>query len=181
MANWYFLVAQLPSFSLTSGSSQLPITEEYFLDLCSRYFDPKTMQIMRELSLEPPKFPVKTGSTVVDAWNEMENSLRLALAVVRAQKLKKAFDAPAVSLRPEAVQAARTAAGLDTPLAAELYLNEFRLDHIGKIAGPDIFSTEAVFVYALKLKMAHRMKQFNEEAGVASYHKIYDQILGETK
>jgi hypothetical protein len=133
------------------------------------------------LSLEPPKSLKKTGFIVVDSWNEMESNLRLALAVVRAKKLKKPFESPSGSLRFEAVSAARSAVGLDTPLAAEQYLNDFRLNCIEQITGFGIFSADAVFAYALKLKLAYRMKKFNEEEGIASYHKIYDQILGETK
>jgi hypothetical protein len=183
VSNWYYLVAQLPYFSVSSASTtaQLPITEESFFELCSRFLDRKSMKILRGLSLEPPKSLKKTGSVVVDSWNEMENNLRFALAIVRAQKLKKVFDVPAVSLHLASVQAARTAVGLDSPLAAEQYLNDFRLECVGQITGFGIFSADAVFAYALKLKLAYRMKKFNEEEGIASYHKIYDQILGETK
>jgi hypothetical protein len=44
----------------------------------------------------------------------------------------------------------------------------------------DNFSDEAVIAYGLKLKLANRVKNFNEEAGMASYRKIYDRILGES-
>ena len=42
------------------------------------------------------------------------------------------------------------------------------------------FSDDAVIAYGLKLKLANRVKKFNEEAGMASYRKIYDRILGES-
>ncbi|MDR3311642.1 MAG: hypothetical protein LBS64_00710 [Spirochaetaceae bacterium] len=178
MANWYYLAAQLPA--IPSGSDRAPpLSGEAFLELCSRFLDKKSMDILRSLSLEPPVKPLKTGSRVVDSWNEMENSLRLALAALRAQKLNKTFDGLAASIRPEALQAARTAMGLDNPLAAEQFLNDFREGCIDRIAGHGTFSTETMYAYALKLKMLIRIRKFNEEAGAASYHKIYDHILGE--
>jgi hypothetical protein len=174
-------MAQIPSLPVDAGQRHLPITEESFLELCSRFLDPKSLKILLELSLEPPKNPKKTGSVAVDSWNEMENNLRLALAQVRSQKLKKNFEVPPVSIRPEAIQAARTAMSFDSPLEAEQFLNQFRKDFVDCLAKPDIFSTESLYVYALRLKLAHRIQKFDEEAGIASYHKIYDRILGEAK
>jgi hypothetical protein len=174
-------MAQLPAFPADAGRGALPITEESFLELCSRFLDPKSLKILSALSLEPPRNFQKTGSVVADSWNQMENSLRLALAQVRSQKLKKNFEVPPVSIRPEAIQAARTALGFDSPLDAERFLDQFRLDFVGCLAKPDIFSTETLCVYALRLKLAHRIQKFDQEAGIASYHKIYDQILGEAK
>jgi hypothetical protein len=181
VADWYYLTAQLPSFSVTQEKTQLPITNEVFTELCARFFDPASMKILAGISLEPPRFPQKTGSFVVDSWNEMENSLRIALAQIRAQKLNRDFSFATVSIRPEAAQAARTAAGMDSPLAAEQSLNDFRIDYLNRISPVNGFSTEAVYVYALKLRLAERIRKFNDEAGMASYRTIYDSILGDAK
>jgi hypothetical protein len=180
VANWYYLGAQLPALNLGSDRPP-PLTSEAFLELCGRFLDAKSLGLLSALSLEPPIDPQKTGSAVVDSWNEMESSLRLALAVIRAQKMNKTFDSPASSIRAEALQAARTAIALDSPLAAEQSLNEFRGAFISRIGGHSSFSTEMLYAYALKLKLLVRIRKFNEEAGIASYHKIYDQNLGEAK
>lgn len=52
---------------------------------------------------------------------------------------------------------------------------------LDKLAPMDMFSVDAVFNYGLKLMLAERMKKFNRDEGLASYHKIYDSILGENK
>jgi hypothetical protein len=181
VADWYYLAAQLPSFSTSADKAPLPITSAQLSELCSRFFDKRSMRLLDGISLEPPKIPEKTGSPVIDSWNEMENSLRTALALARAQKLGRDFSAANPSIRPEAVQAARAACGMDNPLAAEQSLNEFRIDFLNRIAPVSLFSTESVFVYALKLKLAERARKFNEEAGMASYRTIYDGILGDAK
>ena len=180
MGNWYYLMSQLPSISISSEKA-LPVTEEYFMDLCSRFLDAKNLKVLKNLSLEPPKDGGTTGSVFLDSWYENERLLRFALAKIRALKMKKDVDSPMLSISPDIVQSARTACGMDSPLAAEQYLNEVRVSMLDRFAPADQFSTDAIFAYALKLKLAQRMKSFTEEAGVASYHTIYDQILGESK
>lgn len=182
MEHLYYLVAQLPAFSVNSDSnSKLPITTEYFKDLCSRFMSSEAASAAKSLSLEPPKKCEPTGSAFLDQWYSKERNLRFALAQVRALKMKKeAKDIP-ISSDGEVVQAARTATGMDSPLSAEQYLNEYRLGVLDKIAPLDMFSVDAVYCYGLKLMLAERMKKFNRDLGLASYHKIYDEILGEKK
>lgn len=174
-------MSQLPSVSVTSERTPLPVTEEYFMELCSRFLDSKSLKVLKELSLEPPKDKKKTGSAFLDSWYENERMLRFALAKIRSIKLKKDVEFPMLSISPDIVQTARTACGMESPLAAEQFLNEARMQMLDRFAPFDQFSTDAVYVYALKLKLAQRMKSFTEEAGAASYRTIYDQILGESK
>ena len=177
MSNQYYLLAQLPSFSVTDEKSVLPITEEYFYDLCSRFLDQKSLKQLKGLSLTPPLKKSSTGSTFLDSWYEKERNLRLALAQIRALRMNKKFDTENESFSPEVVQAARTATGMDSPLAAEQFLNQYRLNLLDSIRPADEFSVDAVYSYGLRLKLALRMKKFNAETGMTSYHKIYDSIL----
>jgi hypothetical protein len=179
MANWYYLMAQLPSFQV-NARTPLPLTEEAFLELCSRFLDSATLRALKSLSLEPPRPLVPTGYAVIDAWNSAEHSLRVALAQIRAQKLHKQFDSPAETFRYETTQTARAASNMENPLSAEQHLNAFRAAYIESLSGTDFFSTDALLVYALRLKLAARIREFDEETGKASYRTIYAQILGET-
>lgn len=182
MEHLYYLVAQLPAFSVNDDSSQkLPLTVGYFKDLCSRFMSEKSARLAENLTLEPPVEPVSTGSVFLDEWYEKERSLRLALAQVRALKMKKDTKNLPSASDGESVQAARTAAGMDSPLSAEQYLNQYRLGILDRIAPMDSFSADAVYSYGLKLMLTERMKKFNRDEGLASYHKIYDEILGEKK
>ena len=180
MEHLYYLVAQLPAFSATQDQ-KLPITSAYFLDLCTRFMSPEAAKAVRELSLEPPLDGKSTGSDFLDAWYTKERNLRLALAQIRALKMKKeAKDIPLTS-DGEVIQAARTATGMDSPLSAEQFLNEYRIGVLDKLAPLDQFSVDAVYNYGLRLMLAERMKKFNRDEGLASYHTIYEEILGETK
>ena len=66
---------------------------------------------------------------------------------------------------------------MDSPLAAEQFLNQYRLSFLDGIRPADDFSVDAVYAYGLRLKLALRMKMFNADKGMVSYHKIYDSIL----
>lgn len=181
MSNQYYLMAQLPSFVVSDDSTPLPVTEKYFMDLCSRFLDKKSLAILNSLSLEPPREGCHTGSDFVDQWYDKERDLRLALAQIRAERMKKNVGAVPETFPPDIVQVARTATGMDSPLSAEQFLNEYRVKIVDSITPADGFSCDAVFAYGLKLKLATRMKKFNKEAGVKAYRTLYDQILGEAK
>ena len=180
MASQYYLVSQLPAVE-NIESKQLPITEKYYRDLCSRFLDEKSLKIVDSLSLEPPKKEVRTGSAFLDAWNDRERALRMALAQVRALKMKKESDPLPGSCTADVLQAARTAVGMDSPLAAEEFLNKYRMETLKSLTPIDTFSVDAVFAYGLSLMLAQRMKKFDVETGKVSYHKIYDEILEESK
>lgn len=182
MEHLYYLVAQLPSFSVTDDSSaKLPLTTEYYKDLCIRFMSAESSRIAAGLTLEPPLEQETTGSAFLDAWYTKERNLRLALAQLRALKMKKEAKNLPLTSDGEVIQAARTATGMDSPLSAEQFLNQYRMALLDKIAPLDIFSADAVYCYGLKLMLAERMKKFNRDEGLASYHKIYDEILGEKK
>ncbi|MBQ0051426.1 MAG: DUF2764 family protein [Treponema sp.] len=177
MSNQYYLMSQLPEFNVSDDKTVLPITYEYYYDLCSRFLSKSEMKILEGLSLEPPVEECKTGSDFVDNWNHKEKSLRLALGQIRALRMKKKFNAGFESIAPDAVQAARTASGMDSPLAAEQFLNQYRLSVIESMRPTDGFSVDAVFRYGLRLMLATRMKKFDAANGMASYKKIYTRIL----
>lgn len=178
MSNQYYLMSQLPAIDCDSKS--LPITEQYFRDLCSRFLDQKSLTILENLSLEPSRDETKTGSAFLDKWNEKERCLRLALAQIRAVKMKKEFGVLPASCTADILQAARTAVGMDSPLAAEEFLNQYRMQTLDSMQPIDNFSIDAVFAYGLRLMLCQRMKKFDKEIGITSYRKIYDEILGET-
>lgn len=175
----YYLVAQLPD--ITNAERALPISEAYYRDLCSRFFSPSERRVLDGLSLVPPRDESPTGSAFLDAWYAHERNLRFALAQIRAQKMKK--DAPPLpsSCTQDIVAVARQAVGMPSPLDAERFLYEHRTGVLNEMRSIDGFSTDAVYEYGIRLMLAARINKFDKDAGVASYHKIYDSILGEKK
>lgn len=180
MKQYYYLVSQLPNVSSSMEKNQLPVTEKYYRDLCSRFLDKSDLTVLENLSLVPPRTETTTGSAFLDVWYRNERNLRFALAQVRAQKMKK--DSPVVpgSCTADIMQTARTAVGMDSPLSAEKFLFEYRLALLDSLRPIQQFSTDSVFAYGIRLLLIQRMKKFDAESGTASYHKIYNTILGET-
>lgn len=183
MGNYYYLVAQLPSILFSKDSTvSLPISYDYFLDLCNRFLDGSVLAQVNKLSLEPTRSDEKTGFSFLDTWYAWERNLRLAMAQLRAQKMNKAFSDVALStITQDIQQIAKTACSFDSPLEAERFLNLERVKKIEELVPTDSFSPNAIFAYGLKLKMAERIQKFDEKIGMQSYRIIYDQILGDSK
>lgn len=181
MAEYYFM-SQLPSLDGIAENIPVPITEERFLELCDRFLGKKMRTEIQSLTLIPPVNPETSGSALVNAWNEGERDLRLALASARADKMKKSFDSQNRYLSPELIRAARTAVEMESPMEAEQFLNNYRVAFLETLRPMDTFSEDSVFYYALKLKLILRIRQFDTKSGEAAYKNIYNSILnGDTE
>ena len=173
----YYLISQLPSLDGLSESASVPITEERFGELCERFLGKKERDMLKKLTLTPPRNDESTGSALIDAWNESERNLRFALGKVRAEKMKKSFDTENNSFPVDYIKAAGTAAEMDNPMEAEKYLTGFRLKMLESIRPMDNFSEDYLYYYGLKLKLTLRTRTFDTEAGETAYRKLYNSIL----
>ncbi len=175
--NQYYLIAQLPSLDYVSETTPLPITEERFYELCNRYLGKKALKALNKLTLAPARQRHVTGFKLIDAWNESERQLRLALAYVRAKKMGKQFDAKEEQFPTDLLQAAQTATGMEDPLAAEKFLNRYRLELLETLRPSDAFCENMLFYYGLKLKLLLHIRKFDENIGRNAYRNIYDSIM----
>ncbi len=173
----YYLIAQLPSLDGMDENAPLPITEERFTELCSRFFGKKAQNEMKKLTLSPPKSFESSGCALIDSFNESERNLRFALGKVRAEKMKKPFDTENRILPMEYIRVASKAIEMENPMEAEKYLNRYRLEILETLRPMDNFSEEYIFYYGLKLKLILRMRQFDTKAGEKEYRNIYNSIL----
>ena len=177
MAEYYF-IAQLPSLDCIDENAPLPITEERFLELAERFLGKKAWREVTCLTLAPAVSGEKSSSALVEAWNQGERKLRLALAVARASKRKKTFDVGDMILPLELIKIAKEAVEMSDPLEAEKYLGAYRLGFLEALRPADPFSEDFVFYYGLKLKLISRLKQFDAEVGSSAYRNIYSSIIG---
>ncbi len=173
----FYLISQLPSLDGLSDTSPVLITEDRFFELCSRFLGKKAYSILLRLTINPPKDFEATGSALIDAWYESERCLRLALARVRAEKMKKSFDTGNVVLPVEHVKVAGVAIEIENPMEAEKFLNGYRLRILENLRPMDNFSEDFVYFYGLKLKLISRIRQFDTDTGITAYKDIYDSIL----
>ena len=174
----YYLISQLPSLDMANDNAPLPITQEWFDDLCGRHLSGKALAVLQELTLLPPRDCQNNGSGFVEAWNAAERGLRLALGKVRAEKMNKVFDTANAAFTPEQLKAAAEAIQLEDPLEAEKYLTRCRLTFLEALRPMDPFALDYVFYYGLKLRLLLRIRNFDTAVGAAAYRNIYDSIVG---
>ena len=173
----YYLMAQLPCLDGLGDNMPVPITEERFLELCHRFLGKKALNELSRLSLTPSKEAEKSGSRLVKEWNEGERNLRYALGKVRAEKMNKKFDTEGKAFPEGLLQTVRQAVEFESPMEAEKFLNRYRLEFLESLRPMDMFVTDSVFYYWLKLKLILRIRQFNAESGKSAYKNIYNSIM----
>ena len=177
----YYLISQLPSLDGINENTPIPVTEKQFFELCSRFLVKKTFAEFNKITLMPSRNYEKSSSALIEKWNEGERNLRLALAKLRADKMNKHFDIGMESFPVGLLQAVRTAIDIESPMEAEKFLNQYRLDFLETLRPMDSFSEEFVFYYGLKLKLIERMRKFDSQSVDTAYRKIYDSIMSEDK
>lgn len=173
----YYLISQLPSLDGLNENTPLPITEERFYELCDRFLGKKAKDKVKELTLLPSKDYEKSVSPFIDAWNDGERKLRLALAKIRADKMKKSFESDNNPLPVELIKVANSATEAESPMEAEIILNNYRLGFLESLRPIDNFSEDYVYYYGLKLKLILHLRQFDEASGEAAYRNIYNSII----
>jgi hypothetical protein len=184
---YYYLAAQLPS--LLYGQSA-PMSSRAFLDLCKGVLKAGDMALLDFCTLDPDALsppggasygPKPCPSAFINNWRNWERALRLNLARHRVQRLKReggaAVDPP--DYPADAAAAAKTAAAMDSPLEAEIFLDKARWDAIELFQGIDYFSSNTIFAYLLKLRLLERRALFKAEEGFAEYKGLYASVMGQ--
>ncbi len=177
----YYVVSQLPSLDGLQAGTPPPITEARFFELCEGSVSPRVVKALQGMSLCPPREKKETGYAFLDRWYEVERQLRLALGAVRANRQKKEFDLGWENIPASLMQAAKTAVEIDNPMVAEQYLNSQRFVALETLRPLDGFCEDAIFYYAVKLKLIWRIHQFDVEAGRTAYRNIYRSMIGGEK
>jgi hypothetical protein len=182
---YYYLAAQLPS--LLYGQAA-PMSSRDFLELCEGSLRDADRAFLVLCTLDPDA----RGGTdhdesslpdFIGKWRNWERSLRLNLARYRVQRLKReggqSIDPP--DYPADAAAAAKTAAAMDSPLEAEIFLDKARWDAIELFQGIDYFSINTIFAYLLKLRLMERRALFKVEEGFAEYKGLYTSIITDSE
>ncbi|MDR1867439.1 MAG: DUF2764 family protein [Treponema sp.] len=167
---YYYLISQLPA--LIYGQT-VPLTSKSFVELCKTNLSPKDFQALNVCVLNPPPSSIQ----FIEQWHTWERSLRLNIARYRASKIKREGPLEAPEYPASAVNTAKTAVTIESPLEAELFLDEARWRTIEELQGITYFSINTVYAYLLKLLLMERRACFIQEEGFEEYKKLYTVIL----
>jgi hypothetical protein len=168
---YVYFVASLPAVSLTGAP---PFTSPELLAAAAGVLRDDHWHDLRAL-LEDRRGDVRSPEAreLVAA----EARLRSALARLRAQRAgADAGQAARLLAIPDARAAdvAARAMALEDPLERERLLDRHRWQLLDAAAAFPAFGVQAVFAYALKLRLAEKWSAMDEEAGLAVAHGIVE-------
>jgi hypothetical protein len=169
LKNYYYTLAALKTFRL---GEKIPVSEEYFLQFAEDTIDAKDYQILLKCRWGLTK---PTGFSFADQILSWDRELRLELAKARISKLP--FDlSPNLKAMPGnygLLEQVRAVMAIDSPLDAELVLNQIRWSYLEETGARHYFDLEALVIYYLKLQLALRQEKFQEQLGRDSFEKEY--------
>jgi hypothetical protein len=191
VASYYYLTAQLPYLSYGQTA---PITLSRFRELCRDNLTAEDAALLELCALDPDpvdpelppeerglsyaELPPETASAFINRWRAWERALRLHLARLRSQQLKRDLGpADPPDMFVEAQAAAKAAFAMESPLEAELYLDKARWDAIEELQGIAYFHRDTIFAYLLKLLLLERRASFKTEEGLMEYQSLYASIM----
>jgi len=166
------------------------MTSSDFKALCEQVLKgSRDIALLEACSLDPDannneqpayaKKPVPTASQFINEWRNWERTLRLHLARFRSQRLKWEGSSPVEP--PEnpmdAASVARAAVLIESPLEAELFLDQARWNTIEALQGLNYFTANTMYAYLLKLLLMERRALFKAEEGFSEYKGLYTAIL----
>lgn len=170
--NYYYLSATLP---LLSMDEEPPYSQSEFLQICENHLSHADFKILEQLC--SGKYDL--SSSFVREWIEAETQFRNAIARKRSEKLGTDPDlftrATSSPLDTYVEKAVDNAYSQKTPLERESSLDNFRWKQLDELSGFDIFTSRAIFAYALKLQIAARWTSIKDEAGAKQVDKIVSQ------
>jgi hypothetical protein len=152
-----------------------------FRDLAETGLSKADAAVLPYCGLNPRSVPGNLGCSFISAWYEWENSLRLNLARYRAVKLKREGPSNIQPFPQDAAVAAKAASSLESPLEAELLLDESRWKAVEYFQGIQYFDRNTVYAYLLKLQLMERRSSFRAEEGFNEYKGLYAAVMGENK
>ncbi len=162
MASYYYLMASLP---MLKADGEMPFGYGEFLNMCRETVAKPRFEILEGLTLDS-----KEG-VLISEWAEFYGSYKAELTYQRNQRLGKPSQLPL--FRDATVMKAVTAAMNDTnPLNAEKSLLALQFEKLDSIIGTHTFDIEALYGYALKLKLLERKTVFNAKSGKAEFSRI---------
>ncbi|GHT61586.1 hypothetical protein FACS1894109_20240 [Spirochaetia bacterium] len=180
---YYYLVAQLPSLSYGQA---VPMGSKAFIDLCKTALTHEDVAFLDFCTLDP--WALAPGTGVASAaesaapeffakWYAWERTLRLNLARYRASRVKRDVPADVSDYPADAAAAAKAASAMDSPLEAEIFLDEARWQAIEAFQGLDYFDRNTVYAYLLKLLLMERRSAFRADEGFSEYKGLYAAVM----
>ncbi len=168
---YVYFVASLPALTLTGAP---PLSSPDLVAAAGGVLRDDHWQDLRALVEDRPRDACSPEARELVA---AETRLRSALARLRARRAGVEPGAAARKLEVPDARAADVAAramALDDPLERELLLDRYRWELLDAAAAFPAFGVQAVFAYALKLRLAEKWSAMSEDSGLAVAREIVE-------
>lgn len=180
--SYYYLVATLPIFPLEGPP---PMSGSAFLDLCRQHLsETDAARLNRLWSDDPAATELVAETDFVSRWQARDIQMRNAIARHRAGLLRRdaaPFLRPHPGMDATLEKSVADALGKESPLEREASLDKLRWTIVETLAGTDPFSADAVFAYALKLRIAERWSAMTDEEGQTRVSALLAKPENETQ
>ena len=173
---YVYLVASLPRLDLAGAP---PFTSAELLFACGGVLRQDHWDDLRAL-VEDRSQDVRAPEArrLVDA----ETQLRNALARLRAQRAGVEYEPgahPHEGFDTRAAEVAARALAVDDPLAREMLLDHQRWALLDEAAAQPAFGVQAVFAYAIKLRLVEKWAALSDQGGLdAALQVAEDNLAG---
>lgn len=167
---YYYFAASLP---MLAPEELPPMSFKHFRVLCGEHLAASDLRALDALTAEDAAG--ESDRPFAREWLARERTIRNAVAVARAQRLR--VD-PAPFLREPVEYAADIQRGVaealakETPLDRESALDRLRWRLIEEITGYDEFSGRALLAYGLKLRIAEHWASLDSDEGRSQFDAL---------
>jgi hypothetical protein len=158
MDKYFYLITQLPGINFDEPA---PITLYNFLEEAKKWL---TQKHFRTLKRVIDGEIAAASSSALSAFKAFSQSLQNDIYQYRLAKRRQQDYKPVVV--PAHIFK------IDNPLEREKHLMKLQWDFLDNLASDHHFDIEAVIIYALKLKILERLKQFDKQQGAEIYQSI---------
>lgn len=164
MASYFYLMSSLP---LLSSEGVMPFSYEEFLKSCENTVSAKTFSLLSGLTLDSENGPL------IKEWADYYGEFSREMSYQRKKRLGIPADVPYPRME-KTVKAVSAALNDDDPLNAEKQLLSEHFSKLDELIGTHTFDDQALFGYALKLKLLQRKTVFDHDEGKRESERIFD-------
>lgn len=171
MGQYYYAVSSLPH--LYFDSEVYPSAEE-FSQLCLENLSAADLKVFQKMDQVASD---EAGNGLPKRWFDWNRSLRFELAALRAQNLGMDFDGyQGIDKIAGTEELAREAYNQESPLTSEEVLERGRWGFLEELEVGHFFDLQKLLVYGLKISILERKSQFDIDAGLENFKRIYGMV-----
>ena len=171
MANYSYLIASLPMLSL---DATLPISYQAFLSKCRDILSKGDYAELERATFTPSE---GARNTLMRKWEGYIDEVSHLVKQERTKRLGwQSGESPVIINNPVLQDRIHRATFSMNPLEGEKEILAIYFDFLDSNTPSDVFSLEALMIYALKIQIIERLNAFSVEKGRNEFRTLFGRI-----